>query len=186
MLKTKQIEQKIDHGTKNEIQKLMKWHAPVYMVKRYIAFCRHALNQLQFLSDQHIPLTHRECSPCTDKSWEPPCLNRNRSRWLDPAVRGLWVDWVVFCVVQANPDWMLFTWRAPIAFSLFPPKLRLQRWWGVHVATVVLAEHKPAWKSGNHSKERNFAQAHYWPTKWLTADLDGMLLKAILACERYN
>lgn len=44
--KAKLSELKIDQGIKNEIQMLMKWHAPVYRVKRYIALCRHPLNLL--------------------------------------------------------------------------------------------------------------------------------------------
>lgn len=56
--KTKLTEPKIEQGTKNEIQMLMKWHAPVYRVKRYIVLCRHPLNLLSSLPDKHIPGAH--------------------------------------------------------------------------------------------------------------------------------
>lgn len=56
--KTKLTEPKIEQGTQNEIQMLMKWHAPVYRVKRYIVLCRHPLNLLSSLPDKHIPGAH--------------------------------------------------------------------------------------------------------------------------------
>lgn len=58
---TKLTEPEIDQGTKNEIQMLMKWHAPECRVKRYIALYRHLLNLLRCLPDRHIPGAHCEC-----------------------------------------------------------------------------------------------------------------------------